>query len=108
MSAAEDSSRWCTVCESWKPVDEFRAERQVRRVPDWHAGVHHRCRDCVTAAQREWREKNPERLEVYRASRRAGPFDAVCSVCTKPFLAARRPTFQSRCPDCQELHRKRR
>jgi Uncharacterized protein containing a Zn-ribbon (DUF2116) len=70
---------WCCSCLDWLPAEEFRDE------------VVGKCRKCVSAAAREWREMHPDAVREYNEQRRreyreAHPLPTrPCVVCGESF-----------------------
>jgi len=94
------TTKWCPGCERQLPFDAF---RQQFTTSSWLSSW---CRQCLAAANRRWRERNPAYVEAANAARREGPFPKVCPGCGEEFFASRRR--QTRCPECQPRHRQER
>lgn len=65
QTAVRDGRAWCSVCLTWKPLDDFtRArDRPVR-------GVRNSCRSCDTRLRREHRHANREASNRYERERK--------------------------------------
>jgi hypothetical protein len=78
-----EGRQWCCSCLDWLPAKEFRDE------------VVGRCKKCVSAASRAWREMHPEAVAEYNGRRRREYAEAhprverACVVCGR--LHARKP-----------------
>ena len=93
------SSKWCPRCQCWLEDDAFRPN------PNLRDGVESWCRSCHAEANREWREKNPEAVELYNTMRRAEYRSAhplpsrPCVVCGRAFRG--RPDALVCGPECR-------
>jgi hypothetical protein len=94
------SRRWCCSCLDWRPAEEFRDE------------VVGKCKKCVSAAARAWRELNPEAVAEYNERRRIEYRDAhplptrPCAVCGELF--SKRPDALVCSPACREKRKEQR
>lgn len=51
----EDGSKWCFLCEEVKAIADF---------PTSNSKPRPQCKSCISIIQREYREKNPERVRT--------------------------------------------
>jgi predicted nucleic acid-binding Zn ribbon protein len=81
------TGKWCCRCRRWLPADAFLPDSRLL------SGLNSWCRSCHADANREWREKYPEHVELYNAKRRAEYRAAhprklrPCVVCGEPFTS---------------------
>jgi hypothetical protein len=73
------SDKRCGRCSKWLPLEAFRPN--PRSATGWSSY----CRNCAAAANREWRERNPEYAERYNAARRVQPAKLECVECGEAF-----------------------
>jgi hypothetical protein len=71
MAHGDDTHAKCFCCKRWLPHSEFTKGSQRKSL----GGLHSFCRECQTAAKRDWRHRNLERQRAYdrayKAKRRA-------------------------------------
>jgi hypothetical protein len=95
FSVKTRKGKWCCHCQAWRPLDEFRPRSA------YSDGVESWCRPCHAEQNRQWRERNPEYVAAYNASRRLGPRERECVDCGSAFTAGLRGPASDRCPDCR-------
>jgi hypothetical protein len=100
------SDKRCGRCGERLPFDSFRPD--ARSASGWSSS----CRNCAAAANREWRERNPDRIEAYNARRRLEYAEAhrdarkrTCSECGGAFTG--RPNRQTCSPECRKARKAR-
>lgn len=62
LNPVQGDQRWCSACESWKPLGDFTALNGET--------MRSRCRPCYNAYAREWRDANLDRVRTQQREHR--------------------------------------
>jgi hypothetical protein len=76
----EIAGRLCRRCGATKRITDFPRNRAQP------TGRAYYCRECARQITADWRRRNPEAIEAYRAARRQGPIQKTCRRCGASFI----------------------